>query len=173
MLTAILQRANNLLKQFLQKTVARINHEAVIKDIAHEVDISAGYFLTLTMANLIALSGLITNSSPVIIGAMLISPLMGPILSLGFAFISGDTKIWRRSVKKISIVLQDFASLGDNFHFFLDKLLTQWQSPVSSEIGFLFACFPPLEKSTNVHHWPQSTVACLGSRVSVFAMWSS
>jgi uncharacterized hydrophobic protein (TIGR00271 family) len=103
MLAAIFQRADNLLKQFLQRTVARINHEAVIKDIAHEVDISAGYFLTLTMANLIALSGLITNSSPVIIGAMLISPLMGPILSLGFAFITGDTKIWRRSVKKIAM----------------------------------------------------------------------
>jgi len=57
----------------------------------------------LTLANLIALNGLIQNSSPVIIGAMLISPLMGPILSFGFAFITGDRFIWRKSIIKISL----------------------------------------------------------------------
>lgn len=91
------------MKQWLQKTASAINHETVIKDIAQETDISVGYFLTLSAANLIALSGLITNSAPVIIGAMLISPLMGPILSFGFAFITGSRKIWRLSIKKIAV----------------------------------------------------------------------
>jgi len=75
------------IKKWLEKKAVIINHNAVIKDIYLEVDISPGYFLTLTIANLIALSGLITNNTAVIIGAMLISPLMGPILSIGFAFI--------------------------------------------------------------------------------------
>jgi uncharacterized hydrophobic protein (TIGR00271 family) len=92
-----------LVKRWLQKIASAINHEAVIKDIALETDISVGYFLILSTANLIALSGLITNSAPVIIGAMLISPLMGPILSFGFAFISGSRTIWKRSIKKIVI----------------------------------------------------------------------
>jgi uncharacterized hydrophobic protein (TIGR00271 family) len=92
-----------IIKQWLQKTASAINHEAVIKDIAQETDISVGYFLTLSAANLIALSGLITNSVPVIIGAMLISPLMGPILSFGFAFISGSRNIWKLSIKKIFV----------------------------------------------------------------------
>ena len=103
MMTGIVRKSAFLFNRWLQKTAAQINHEAVIKDIAQEIDISAGYFLTLTLANLIALSGLITNSAPVIIGAMLISPLMGPILSFGFAFITGDKQIWRRSVKKITV----------------------------------------------------------------------
>lgn len=95
------------IKKWLEKKAAIINHNAVIKDIYLEVDISPGYFLTLTIANLIALSGLITNNTAVIIGAMLISPLMGPILSIGFAFITEDTAMGRKAIKKlfVSIVL--------------------------------------------------------------------
>jgi uncharacterized membrane protein len=101
--TGILRKIVFLVKQWLEKTALSINHEAVIKDIAQETDISTSYFLMLSAANLIALSGLITNSAPVIIGAMLISPLMGPILSFGFAFITGARQIWRGSVKKIAV----------------------------------------------------------------------
>jgi uncharacterized hydrophobic protein (TIGR00271 family) len=98
-----IEKSVHLLKKWLRKTAATINHDSVIKDIAQETDISVGYFFMLTAANLIALSGLITNSAPVIIGAMLISPLMGPILSFGFAFTTGAKKVWRQSVKKIAI----------------------------------------------------------------------
>ena len=99
----ILRRLEDAARKKLRKIASTINHEAVIKDIYQETEISPGYFLTLTLANLIALSGLITNSAPVIIGAMLISPLMGPILSIGFAFNTGARTIWRKSVKKIVV----------------------------------------------------------------------
>lgn len=93
----------SLLKGWLREQVANINPGAVIRDILSEIEITAGYFFILTVANLIALCGLIMNSSPVIIGAMLVSPLMGPILSFGFAFVTGDKVIWNKSVKKISL----------------------------------------------------------------------
>lgn len=92
-----------LLRGWLNKKVAEINHQAVIKSIYAEVEVTAGYFVTLTLANLIALSGLINNSAPVIIGAMLISPLMGPILSFGFAFITGVEMVLKQAVRKITI----------------------------------------------------------------------
>ncbi|HSB34476.1 MAG TPA: DUF389 domain-containing protein [Nitrospirota bacterium] len=103
MRSPVTQSIISVVEQWLRKTTDEIDHDAVIKDVAHEAEISAGYFLTLTAANLIALSGLITSSAPVIIGAMLISPLMGPILSFGFAFVTGDREIWRQSVRKISV----------------------------------------------------------------------
>lgn len=96
----LLKRA---VKDGLQRAATAVNHESVIKDIVQETDLSGHYFVMLTLANLIALSGLITNSAPVIIGAMLISPLMGPLLSFGFAFITGDRTVWRRSIRKISL----------------------------------------------------------------------
>lgn len=98
-----LKTVSEFIKEYLQKKASLIDHSAIIKDIYLEVEISAGYFLILSLANLIALTGLITNSIPVIIGAMLISPLMGPILSSGFAFITGDKFVWKKSLKKISL----------------------------------------------------------------------
>ncbi|HXI10086.1 MAG TPA: TIGR00341 family protein [Thermodesulfobacteriota bacterium] len=96
-------RAKAYVKEWLEKKAAQVNQRAVIKDVYLEVDITAGYFFLLTIANLIALSGLITNNTSVIIGAMLISPLMGPILSSGFAFITGDALIGRKALKKITL----------------------------------------------------------------------
>lgn len=93
----------NGLKQRRDDAASRINHEGVIKDVYQEVEITPGYFLMLSLANLIALTGLIVNSAPVIIGAMLISPLMGPILSTGFAFATGNRTIWRRALRKVSV----------------------------------------------------------------------
>ncbi len=81
--------------------VDHVNHEAVINGVFQEVEITPWYFLVLSLANLIALMGLIVNSAPVIIGAMLISPLMGPILSTGFAFVTGNRIIWRKALGKI------------------------------------------------------------------------
>lgn len=91
----------SLVKQWLDKKGSVINHNAVTKTIYLEVDVSAGYFLVLSIANLIALSGLITNNTAAIIGAMLVSPLMGPILSSGFAFITENTLIGKKALKKI------------------------------------------------------------------------
>ncbi len=79
-----------------------IDHAAIIKNLS-DTELSAGYLLVLTIANLIALCGLLTDSSAVIIGAMLISPLMGPILSFGFAFTTGDKIIWRKSTIKLIV----------------------------------------------------------------------
>ncbi|MCC6544670.1 MAG: DUF389 domain-containing protein [Nitrospirae bacterium] len=90
------------IRQRLEKMASDVHRSSVIKDIYTEVDISPGYFLFLTLANLIALTGLLTNSTAVIIGAMLISPLMGPILSSGFAFITGNWLIGKKALRKIT-----------------------------------------------------------------------
>jgi uncharacterized hydrophobic protein (TIGR00271 family) len=55
------------------------------------------YLTMLALAGLIALLGLLQNSVAVIIGAMLISPLMNPILSAGLALLLGDGKLGRKS----------------------------------------------------------------------------
>jgi uncharacterized hydrophobic protein (TIGR00271 family) len=55
------------------------------------------YMGMLVLAALIALFGLLQNSEAVIIGAMLISPLMNPILSAALALLLGDGRLGRRS----------------------------------------------------------------------------
>ncbi|MFB3923060.1 MAG: TIGR00341 family protein [Terriglobia bacterium] len=55
------------------------------------------YWAMLGLAGLIALFGLLQNSTAVIIGAMLISPLMNPLLSAALALILGDGNLGTKS----------------------------------------------------------------------------
>lgn len=58
---------------------------------------SLNYWLDLLLSAGIATLGLVLNSPAVVIGAMLISPLMGPILALGLALAMGDLYLGLRA----------------------------------------------------------------------------
>lgn len=73
------------------------------------VSFKGSQLLTLIFAIFIASLGLNTNSIPVIIGAMLISPLMGPIIGMGLGIGIQDITLVRRSLKNISAAV--FGSL--------------------------------------------------------------
>ncbi|HKX29934.1 MAG TPA: DUF389 domain-containing protein [Blastocatellia bacterium] len=65
--------------------------EEIYLELSKSVTLSdPSYWLQLLFAAGIATLGLVLNSPAVIIGAMLISPLMGPILAGGLAFAAGD-----------------------------------------------------------------------------------
>jgi glutathione S-transferase len=53
-----------------------------------------GYWIQLLLAMGIATLGLVLNSIAVVIGAMLVSPLMGPIVELGMAMLFERDKSW-------------------------------------------------------------------------------
>lgn len=61
------------------------------------------YGALLLLAGLIALFGLLENSAAVIIGAMLISPLMNPILSAALALLLGDGKMGKRAAIVLAV----------------------------------------------------------------------
>jgi uncharacterized hydrophobic protein (TIGR00271 family) len=63
----------------------------------------ASYWLQVVFAAGIATLGLILNSPAVIIGAMLISPLMGPILSLGLSLATGDFVLLARAIANLTL----------------------------------------------------------------------
>lgn len=59
---------------------------------------SFGFFFMLGIATAIATFGLIVNSAPTIIGAMIIAPLMSPILSLSYGLVIFDRRLIVRSI---------------------------------------------------------------------------
>lgn len=61
------------------------------------------YWLQILFAAGIATLGLILNSPAVIIGAMLISPLMGPILAAGLSLAAGDIILGLRAVVSLAL----------------------------------------------------------------------
>ena len=65
----------------------------------HQASIpSFGFFFMLALAAAIATFGLIANSAPAIIGAMIIAPLMAPIMSLSFGLVVFERQLISRSI---------------------------------------------------------------------------
>ena len=64
---------------------------------------SLGFFVLLLCAAVIATLGLIANSAAVVIGAMIVAPLMDPILSLAFALSISNNKLAKRSLLTVVI----------------------------------------------------------------------
>ncbi|MCP9222201.1 DUF389 domain-containing protein [Erythrobacter sp. LQ02-29] len=75
-----------------------VDQEEVIARRREEAYISARYLFMLAMSAGIAVLGLLLSSPAVVIGAMLIAPLMGPIIGAGFALAIGDYGWLQKSV---------------------------------------------------------------------------
>jgi uncharacterized membrane protein len=83
--------------------VEGVDHPDVMAKITAESGWSPRYaFMTLMSAG-IAVLGLLISSPAVVIGAMLISPLMNPILGFGFSLATFDFSETRRSLAALAI----------------------------------------------------------------------
>lgn len=92
-----------LYRWWMQNIVGKIDHEEVMQRVIDESGLSPRYcFMTLMSAG-IAILGLLQSSPAVVIGAMLISPLMSPILGLGFALALFDFAELRRSLSALFV----------------------------------------------------------------------
>ena len=77
--------------------------EKVLENIKSNISFRGSNLWILACAIVIASVGLNVNSTAVIIGAMLISPLMGPIVGAGFALAIFDFDLLKRSGKNLLI----------------------------------------------------------------------
>ncbi len=77
--------------------------EKVLEDIKTNISFKGSNLWILACAIVIASIGLNVNSTAVIIGAMLISPLMGPIVGTGFALAIYDFELLKKSVRNLLI----------------------------------------------------------------------
>ncbi len=64
---------------------------------------SFGFFVLLVCSAIIATLGLISNSTAAVIGAMIVAPLMNPILSMAYGITIGNTVLIRRSMATLII----------------------------------------------------------------------
>lgn len=82
--------------------IATVDHIEVIRRVQEEAVWSPRYLFMILMSAGIALLGLLLSSPAVVIGAMLISPLMGPIIGVGFSLALFDFDDLRRSASAMA-----------------------------------------------------------------------
>lgn len=84
-------------------------YDEIHENILDGVNIGGANFIILMCAIIIASVGLNMNATAVIIGAMLISPLMGPIIAIGYSVGIYNLKLLKKSA--IILVIEIFISI--------------------------------------------------------------
>ena len=92
-----------LRRYWREKVMAGVDHKEVVAKIALECPATARYILMVMMSAGIAILGLLLSSPAVVIGAMLLSPLMSPILGVGFALATGKQKWLKISARSLAL----------------------------------------------------------------------
>tara|TARA_X000000950_G_scaffold146030_1_gene180446 strand:- start:484 stop:1893 length:1410 start_codon:yes stop_codon:yes gene_type:complete len=94
-----------------------VDKNLVVNSIKKDISMIGTTSWILVCSILIASIGLNANSTAVVIGAMLISPLMGPILGLGFSIATNDLDTLKNS--SINFIAMVLISVLTAFIFFL------------------------------------------------------
>ena len=87
----------NLRQRWNAWFIRGVDHDTVLRQIAEDSGWSGRYAFLIVISAAISLLGLLMPSVAVLIGAMLLSPLMMPIIGLGFGIATVDTREIRRS----------------------------------------------------------------------------
>jgi len=82
--------------------IGEVDHDGVLRQIAAESGWSGRYTFLIVISAAISLLGLLMPSVAVLIGAMLLSPLMMPIIGLGFGIAMLDFREIRRSATALA-----------------------------------------------------------------------
>ena len=114
----------NTVREFLKTTLNLTNDvdiPAASENIRKNIPFRGPNVYILFVAIIIASVGLNVNSIPVIIGAMLISPLMGPITGLGLGLGTNDRELVLFSIKNL-LVMVGTSLLAATMYFMLTPL---------------------------------------------------
>jgi uncharacterized hydrophobic protein (TIGR00271 family) len=121
----------NGFQAWLSQFVKPLDHKRR-KDVVESVRIASSpgfdYFFFVILSGAIATLGLINDSAAVIIGAMVVAPLMSPILGVGLGSITADAKLARDAASAlvrgalISILLAALLTLANLYLPFVPSL---------------------------------------------------
>lgn len=100
----------------------------VLENVKQSISFTGSNFWILACAIMVASVGLNVNSTAVVIGAMLISPLMGPIVGAGFALGMYDFSLLRKSLK--NLLISTMVGLVVSFIYFLLTPYKEAQSEI-------------------------------------------
>lgn len=134
MKTDFVTKASNFFVNYFSLSGQLVSQQEAEANIREGVSFRGTNALILILAILIASLGLNTNSTAVIIGAMLISPLMGPIIGIGLGVGIHDFTLIQRCIRNL-IMAACIAVLASTLYFLI--------SPVNEQHSELLARTSP------------------------------
>ena len=80
-----------------QTTTKEAHRATVLSRVAEDSSFDRAYVVMNVLATIVACCGLLEDSAAVVIGAMIIAMLLGPISGVGLALVDGDNQLLRRA----------------------------------------------------------------------------
>jgi uncharacterized hydrophobic protein (TIGR00271 family) len=109
-------------RSWLNPTVTQFEGEELVRDAEESSFSSLDFLVLIIISAILSAFGLILNSNAVIIGAMLVAPLMTPLIALATGLVVGNIRIMRQSA--VTLLQAIFAAL-------LVALIVGWISATS------------------------------------------
>jgi uncharacterized hydrophobic protein (TIGR00271 family) len=101
-------RFKKIVEETLQRVVPQIDREdriALVDRLQSSAAWNFDFLALMVLSTIMAAMGLIQNSAAVVIGAMLVAPLMTPLLGLGLALVQGNPMLARLSLRSVGLGL--------------------------------------------------------------------
>lgn len=118
---SVIKQLKTFFKERFELHSDKEDEKNIIDSISKGVEFKGTNLWVLIFAIFIASIGLNTNSTAVIIGAMLISPLMGPIMGVGLGIGIYDFDLIKKSLKNFLIAIL-ISLLTSSLYFFISPL---------------------------------------------------
>ena len=122
----IMPYVQGFLKEYMDLRKDKDDEKITVESVRKGVEFKGANLWILIFAIFMASLGLNVNSTAVIIGAMLISPLMGPIMGLGLSVGINDLELMKRSFK--SFIIATAFSVATSTLYFLCTPIAEAQS---------------------------------------------
>lgn len=109
-------RVRERMEQLLHLSIPQLNRTervALFEDIEDKARWSFDFASLMMMATAIAGLGLLADSGAVVIGAMLVAPLMTPLLGGGLALVQGNWPLWKQCQR--AVIFGFFCALSIGF----------------------------------------------------------
>lgn len=108
----------------------------VFLSLRSSANFSFVYLTLMVLSTLLATTGLFGNSAPVIIGAMILAPLMAPIVSLSMGVVRAEKILLVQSLKTLSIgiVMALLCSFLFTYFISLDTITPEMQSRLNPNL---------------------------------------
>ena len=129
-MTSNLQVIKRYLKTVLNLKIEQESEQNTYNEIKSGVIFRGTNFWIMAFAIVISCVGLNINSKAAVIGAMIISPLMGPIFGIGFSLGTSDSSLLKLSLQNVfrivlvSILCATLYYLLSPYHIATDELLS-------------------------------------------------
>lgn len=122
----------------------RVSREELYSDLSDATDLGPNYLVMIGLSAVVCAFGLLTDETAVVIGAMVIAPLLGPLTALSLATTLADGELGRRSLRAgaagllVAFLLSVVIGLLVPAHPSLPQIATR-TSPGLEDVGLALA----------------------------------